>query len=929
MWNTDRLSPARVFCIAALALLTSACQPTVEQRFADAEAYLAQGDHSSAIIELKNVLQAEGDRLDARLMLADALYVQNDLQGAESEYRRILSSGHDDPSVWVSYGRSLLAQGKAAEALSTVEPTLGSVQESVAAAVVGDIYLALGNLATAGQHYGNAIELNPTDAGAMTGRALVAAGQGRFEQATDYIDAAVREHASDPLVLRTRADILVMRQQYTQAAAAYDRAIEAESVTTPYFQQYVSRQNRIVALIEARELDKAAQYLDAFAELLPDYPTVHFLRGQIAFGHGDNAVAESEMLRYLAQVPGDPRGQAILGAIKFSQNNLGQAEQYLSSAVRSDTGGQATRLMLAETLLRLNQPEQASDILGSLGNSGGPQQDAVVLAMLGRAKLGQGDAQAAIDYFQQSMNKDGDSANVSFALASSYIATGRADDAIDLLIDLPAGSAGNYRREMLLMGAYLEDGRASDAEAVAYQLIRENPDDANVHALAGVLHNNLQQGLRAKAQLNTALDIDPENAGALYALGVMALDDNTPEEAISLFNRLLDVQPAHLPALIQLANAHAETNSLAEVLPRLEEANDAAPGAAVLRKLRSQVELRLGNTQAALEQAGAGRQSFPDDPGFIHLDGLSRLQEGDVKAAIDSFERAVSLQPENPTYQLDLARAYLVNGDFDRAIKAVRVYRSQRPADIRGLSIEVDAQLRGGDPTSAKRSVTAYEEEYPDRPFALMLFGDIELASGNADAAIEFYDDYAENNWNRVVALRLAGAHQAAGTGKAIDYVERWLAEEPDDIGMRRLYGQILEGNGRTREAVSEYERLEHNGDLDAIGLNNLAWQYMLSGKAGASELAERAHRLRPGNGEIADTWGWILYREGKFEQAVDTLRTAAELSPGNPEIRYHLAAALSESGAGAEARKIVSDLLVANADFPSRPEAEALLRSL
>ena len=518
---------------------------------------------------------------------------------------------------------------------------------------------------------------------------------------------------------------------------------------------------------------------------------------------------------------------------------------------------------------------------------------------------------------------------MNFALASSYIASGQASDAVNVLLKMPAGSDGNYRREMLLMGAYLEDGRAGDAEDLADQLIRDNPNDANVHALVGVLRVNLQQKLRARAHLNTALGIDSANVGALYALGGLAVDENDTEQATQVFGRLLDEQPTHFPALIQLANVYNATDSLAEFMPRLDAAINAAPGSALLQKLRSQIELMLGDTDAAMANVDSGRQAFPDDPGFMHLAGIGQLRSGDLEGAIDNFEHAMRLEPDNPAYQIDLARARLMNGEFAQAITVVRTYRTQRPADIRGLAIEVDAQLRSGDPASAKRVVTGYAEAYPDEAFVAMLFGDIELASGDAAGATVWYEEYAQSHWNRVVALRLAGAHQAAGTGQALQYIERWMTEDPGDSGMRRFYAQLLEESGRVPEAIREYERLEESKELDAIGLNNLAWRYMENGIGGASALAERAHRLLPDNGDITDTWGWILYKEGKIEQAVQTLRKAATQSPANPEIRYHLAAALSASGMGAEAREIVSELVVSDVDFPSRPEAEALLRSL
>lgn len=928
MGNQQKFKIAGRVGIVLLALCLAACQPTVEERFADAEIYMRDAEYQSAVIELKNVLQAEPDRLDARLMLADASYRLFDLATAESEYRRLLAIRSDDSALWVAYGRTLLAQGRAADALETVAPNIESFADPATASLLGEIYLSLGNAAAAAEHYQQALAIDPTFERAMVGAAVVAGVDGDLLRSDSLLDAALEAHPESSFVLRSKGDVLGSLRRFDEAAMVYERAINAESPSTPQLERYIVRQNRIAALIEAGHLEQASADLAEFEAIVPsDHPVIMFYRGRIAFGAGDSAAAETEMLKYLAVVPSDARAQAILGAIKFSQNNLGQAEQYLSGAVRADVGGETTRLMLAETQLRLNRSENAIDVLQNTADAS--DRSAVTLAMLGRAKLGEGDTEGAIAYFQQSLMREADSDSVNLALAASYIASERAQEAIDILRDMPPATDANYRRETLLMGAYLQAEDTAAAEEVARTLIRRQPDDANVHAIVGVLFASLGQETRARAQLETALGIDAGNIGALYAFGMLAVSAGDRDEAIARFNRVLDVQVTHLPSLVQLASLLEQSDRLEDFRPRLRAARSAAPKSAQLHKLGARTELLLGDTNAALTDIEAGRQAFPNDADFLRLDGIARLQRGEADAAIASLTEAVSRQPENPANHIDLARARLANGEFARAVTAIVGYRDLRPGDVRGLAIEVDARIRSGDPGRAMEAVQAFEAANPDEPFLLMLRGDIAFASGDAAGAIDWYERYAANNWSRIVALRLAGAHQATGSGQATSFVERWLAQEPGDSAMRRFYGQLLEANGRVDDAISQYERLERDNRLDAIGLNNLAWQYMLKGIAGASDLARRAYEMRPDSGDIADTLGWILHQEGQSEQALEVLRQATEQSPENREIQYHLAVVLTATGRSGEAEAILADLLRDGVNFPSYREAEALSRTL
>ena len=117
--------------------------------------------------------------------------------------------------------------------------------------------------------------------------------------------------------------------------------------------------NRTTALVDSRRINEAERQLSELQEKYPSHPILRYLAGRIAFINGDYDAAQLELQEYLAKMPRDARGQALLGAVHFSQDNLRQAEMYLGQAVRANAGGDATRRLLAETLLRLNEPEEA------------------------------------------------------------------------------------------------------------------------------------------------------------------------------------------------------------------------------------------------------------------------------------------------------------------------------------------------------------------------------------------------------------------------------------------------------------------------------------------------------------------------------------------------------------------------------------------
>jgi len=70
-----------------------------------------------------------------------------------------------------------------------------------------------------------------------------------------------------------------------------------------------------------------------------------------------------------------------------------------------------------------------------------------------------------------------------------------------------------------------------------------------------------------------------------------------------------------------------------------------------------------------------------------------------------------------------------------------------------------------------------------------------------------------------------------------------------------------------------------------------------------AKGMLYRAVELRPNDGFIIDSLGWVHYRLGEYPDAVEQLERAVELEPGDPVINDHLGDAYWRVGRHREAR--------------------------
>ena len=134
---------------------------------------------------------------------------------------------------------------------------------------------------------------------------------------------------------------------------------------------------------------------------------------------------------------------------------------------------------------------------------------------------------------------------------------------------------------------------------------------------------------------------------------------------------------------------------------------------------------------------------------------------------------------------------------------------------------------------------------------------------------------------------------------------------------------------GQLPAARDSYAKFVAKVPDDAPTLNNYANLLLQVNDPAAQATAERALKFAPDNPNFADTLGWILVQRGQTEAGLRYLRDARLRSPGNAEIRFHLAWTLNKLGRQAEAKEELSSALAAAKSLPAGNEVAQLKKEL
>jgi len=120
----------------------------------------------------------------------------------------------------------------------------------------------------------------------------------------------------------------------------------------------------------------------------------------------------------------------------------------------------------------------------------------------------------------------------------------------------------------------------------------------------------------------------------------------------------------------------------------------------------------------------------------------------------------------------------------------------------------------------------------------------------------------------------------------------------PGDRQIATVSAVAADNAGKLDLAKTRYEEVLAKWSDDAISANNLA-ALIADNWASDRALVDRARKLaerfrNSDNPILLDTLGWVLIRQGNFDDGTVILERAASALPSNQQIQFHYAAALS-----------------------------------
>jgi len=203
-----------------------------------------------------------------------------------------------------------------------------------------------------------------------------------------------------------------------------------------------------------------------------------------------------------------------------------------------------------------------------------------------------------------------------------------------------------------------------DATAVAENLLRVAADAPYGHALLGFIGYERGAMPDAIGHLRAALEREPNDADALFYLGICLAACGHHEAGARTVKRLMASDPLSPLAWLLAGLMPWWTGHVAEGLPNIERALSLDPSNAIIRWSLGYGRALVGDLGGAAAEAAALREQAPTSPYTAQLSALVDAVEGRRAEALAALRGVQGLDSH---HKFHLAESFAMAGDTERA----------------------------------------------------------------------------------------------------------------------------------------------------------------------------------------------------------------------------------------------------------------------
>ncbi len=379
----------------------------------------------------------------------------------------------------------------------------------------------------------------------------------------------------------------------------------------------------------------------------------------------------------------------------------------------------------------------------------------------------------------------------------------------------------------VLIASYLRSGQPDKALAALQPILDKIGNNSNLLALAGEVYMQNGDADKAGSYFTKAAALDPENKGKQTSVALSHLAKGETETAYRELEKIASTDSG-VRADMALIASQLRNRKFDQALQSIAGVEKKQPENPLVDNLRGTALLGKGNVPAA-------RQSFEKalskNPAYFPAAAsLARLDMAEKKPedARKRFENVVAKDPKNTQAWLALAELQARSGAKAEDVAAlISKAVAANPVDVPARLALINLYLGVNEPKKAESAAQDALGALPDNPAILDAEGRAQQAAGNFNQALSTYGKLAAlMPTSQQPHLRIAEIHLAAkNKDAAMQSLRKALAVKPDSIEAQRGMMMLDLDAGRTDDAIATARKIQKQHPKNAAG-------YLLEGDA-------------------------------------------------------------------------------------------------
>lgn len=482
------------------------------------------------------------------------------------------------------------------------------------------------------------------------------------------------------------------------------------------------------------------------------------------------------------------------------------------------------------------------------------------------------------------------------------------------------------------------------------EAINVNPKDAaSLYELSG-LYLNLNRNQEAEDLVKKAVQIDPENEwyrimlSNAYKLNAKFMASNR------VLEKLVEEKPDNLDYTQELVVGYVMVENYLgaiEIINLIEKKTGLSEQSAMQKQ---QLYLKLNKVDEAIHEIERLVNKYPYESRFYAILAELCLNNGKDEKAIAAYQKIVDIEPDNAYIHISLFDYYRKKENRPKAVEELKEGFRNKNLDIESklqflFSFYSNADFYGTYKKESQEIVQLLMEVHPENLQIKAIYADLIYRDQKHEEALKIVNEVLKTDssqygfWelelliisaqrkfellvskSQIVMDRFPmqslpyllsgiGNFQLENFQEALD---SYLKGQKFAIGNTQMIIQFYTNIGDTQHelgnlqaAYDSYENVLKLEPENSVVLNNFAYYLSIDGGdlERALQMSSKAVELDPYNASNIDTKAWVLFEQGKYEEAEEWIEKAIKLDEGvNPEVLEHYGDILYKLGKVEEA---------------------------